>query len=69
MAPAREATSTIRSPNTPLTQTIIESPGSIRLTTVLSMPADPVALIAIVIGFCVRKSVRNMLCMSLISAR
>ena len=48
-APARPATSFMRPPNTPLTQTTIESPGSIRLTTVASMPADPVPLTANVI--------------------
>ena len=37
-----------------LTQVIIASSGSTRLTTVASMPADPVALIANVIGFAVR---------------
>ena len=52
-APARRATSVRRAPKTPLTQVIIESPGSIRLTTVASMPAEPVALTAKVMGFCV----------------
>ena len=39
-APARWATSVMRWPKTPLTQTTILSPGSIRLTTQVSMPAD-----------------------------
>ena len=50
-APARSATSTMRPPKTPLTQTSIESPGSIRLTTAASMPAEPVPLTASVISF------------------
>jgi hypothetical protein len=39
----------MRAPKTPLTQTIMESPGSMRLTTVASMPALPVPLTANVI--------------------
>ena len=46
LAPARSATSFIRAPKTPLMQTSILSPGSIRLTTKVSMPAEPVPEIA-----------------------
>ena len=45
-APARPATSAMRPPKTPLTQTSILSPGSIRLTTQVSIPALPVPLTA-----------------------
>ena len=61
-APARSATSAIREPNMPLTQTTIESPGSIRLTTVVSIPAEPVPLMVIVIWFFVRNSPRSISC-------
>ncbi len=54
----------MRPPKTPLTQTIIESPGSIRLTTAASMPAEPVPLTASVIWFLVRNTLRSMRCMS-----
>ncbi len=68
-APARSATSTIRPPKTPLTHITIESPGSIRLTTVASMPALPVALTAMVMRFCVRITVRSICCMPFINSR
>jgi hypothetical protein len=53
-APARWATSAIRWPKTPLTQTTIVSPGSMRLTTHVSIPALPVALTGKVSSFFVR---------------
>ena len=59
----------MRPPNTPLTQTIIESPGSIRLTTVASMPAEPVPLMASVIWFVVRNSACSIRCMSFMISR
>ncbi len=43
----------MRAPNTPLTQTSIVSPGSIRLTTTASIPAEPVPETAIVSRFSV----------------
>ena len=53
MLPAlREAaTSAIRPPKTPLMQTIILSPGSIRFATTVSIPALPVPLTASVSRF------------------
>jgi hypothetical protein len=42
-APQRDATSTIRSPNSPFTATTATSPGPTVLTNAASMPADPVA--------------------------
>ena len=50
-APARSATSFIRAPKTPLMQTSILSPGSIKLTTTVSIPGQPVPEIASVSGF------------------
>ncbi len=67
-APARSATSTIRPPKTPLTQTSILSPGSIRLTTTASIPAEPVPETAIVKRFSVRKTCRRSVCVSSIRA-
>ena len=55
-APARSATSSIRPPKTPLTQTSILSPGSIRLTTTASIPAEPVPETASVSRFLVWKT-------------
>ena len=55
-APHRPATSTIRPPNTPFTQISTLSPGSTRFANTVSMPADPVPLIAIVISFFVRNT-------------
>ena len=40
--PARLATSHMRPPKTPLTQTITSSPGSTRLATQVSIPLEPV---------------------------
>ena len=68
-APARAATSLIRWPKTPLAQTIMLSPGSIRFTTVASMPAEPVALTANVIGFRVRNTCRSISWRPFISSR
>ena len=56
-------------PKTPLTQTSILSPGSIRLTTQVSIPAEPVPLTAIVSSFLVRKTCRSVDCVSSISSR
>jgi hypothetical protein len=69
LAPARAATSAMRPPKTPLTPITIESPGSMRLTTVASMPAEPVPLTANVIRFVVRKSSRRPPCTLSITCR
>jgi hypothetical protein len=49
----------MRSPNTPLTPMITESPGSTRLTKHVSMPAEPVPLIGKVSAFAVRNAARS----------
>ena len=58
-APARRATSAMRTPNTPLIPTTTVSPGSSRFTKAASMPALPVAEIGSVIAFTVPKQVRR----------
>ncbi|CSC30481.1 Uncharacterised protein [Vibrio cholerae] len=58
-APQRTALSRIRSPNTPLRQTITLSPGSTRLTKQASIPALPGAETAIVNSFSVWKAYFN----------
>src|SRR5689334_23161414 len=58
-APARRATSHMRSPNTPLTPTITVSPRSTRLTKHVSIPAEPVPEIGSVSGLAVSKTVRR----------
>ena len=63
-APARPATSAMRPPKTPLTQTTILSPGSIKLTTHVSIPALPVPLTASVSSLVVRKTCRSIACIS-----
>ena len=68
-APLRWATSHMRAPKTPLTQTSIESPGSIRLTIAASMPADPVPLMAKVIRFWVCITLRIACWVASISSR
>ena len=59
VAPARRATSHIRSPNTPLTPTITVSSGSTRLTKHASMPADPVPEIGKVSALLVPNTARS----------
>ena len=59
----------MRPPKTPFTQTIILSPGSIRLQTTVSIPALPVPLTASVSLFCVRKTCRSIDCVSSITFR
>ncbi len=68
-APARAATSHMRSPNTPATPTTTPSPGSRRFTRHASMPAEPVALSGRVSGLSVPKSRRSRSCTSSINAR
>ena len=51
--PVRPATSIMRWPKKPLLQTTMRSPGSMRLTTQVSMPAMPVVLTGKVRGFLV----------------
>ena len=55
-APQRDATSHIRSPNTPFTPITTASPGRTKLTKEASMPAEPVALTGKVSGFAVRNT-------------
>ena len=49
----------MRSPNTPLTPTTTESPGSTTLTNAASMPAEPVPLTGNVSGLAVRNTWRS----------
>ena len=49
----------MRSPKKPLMQTTARSPGSMRLATQASMPAEPVPDTAMVCSFWVRKTARR----------
>ncbi len=60
-APARDATSDIRPPKTPLTPTIAISPGSSTFTKAASMPALPVPETANVIRFLRREDLAQAL--------
>ena len=68
-APQRAAMSAMRPPKTPFTQTTILSPGSIRLTTQVSIPAVPVPLTASVSSLVVRKTCRSIPCISVMSCK
>ena len=59
VAPARDATSHMRPPNTPFTPMTTSSPGRTTLTNAASMPAEPVALTGNVNWFAVRNTVRS----------
>ena len=59
----------MRLPNTPAATTTTVSPGSTTFTSAASMPAEPVPEIAIVNGFCVRKTARSCPCTSFMISR